>query len=66
MDIDINKYKDGANGLLKSKGMMVDSHCVMCQNGEESINHLFLTCGVAIELWDSVLSPMRQRAPRPI
>jgi hypothetical protein len=39
---------------LRKKNIIVMEWCCMCKKSEESIDHLFLHCEVAIEVWNMV------------
>lgn len=40
---------------LKKHGYVMQSWCCMCKDAEETVDHLFLHCGVAREIWSFVL-----------
>jgi hypothetical protein len=40
---------------LRKRNIIVMEWCYMCKNSGESIDHLFLHCMVAIELWRTIL-----------
>uniref|UniRef100_A0A2N9G3X1 Reverse transcriptase zinc-binding domain-containing protein n=1 Tax=Fagus sylvatica TaxID=28930 RepID=A0A2N9G3X1_FAGSY len=41
---------------LRKRNMVIVNRCCLCKNDAESVDHLFLHCKLAKELWDSVLS----------
>ena len=41
---------------LKHRGMVFANRCFMCEEGEETINHLLIHCRIAKMLWDLLLS----------
>ncbi|KAK4717884.1 hypothetical protein R3W88_016222 [Solanum pinnatisectum] len=45
---------------LTKWGMVVSKRCVMCQNEEETIEHLVINCHFAIWLWSRLLKWMHQ------
>lgn len=36
---------------LSKRGLQLDNKCFICQSNSESINHLFLHCPVASDIW---------------
>ena len=38
---------------LQKRGFVIPIWCSMCKSDEETVDHLFLHCRVARELWDS-------------
>jgi hypothetical protein len=40
---------------LRKRNMVIVNRCCLCKNAAESIDHLFLHCNLAKDLWDSVL-----------
>ncbi len=40
---------------LKKRGCVMQSWCCMCKDAEETVDHLFLHCQVAREIWSFVL-----------
>jgi hypothetical protein len=40
---------------LRKRNMVIVNRCCLCKNAAESIDHLFLHCILAKDLWDSVL-----------
>jgi hypothetical protein len=40
---------------LRERNIIVMEWCYMCKTSEESIDHLFLHCMVATELWSMIL-----------
>uniref|UniRef100_A0A2N9FA08 Zinc-hook domain-containing protein n=1 Tax=Fagus sylvatica TaxID=28930 RepID=A0A2N9FA08_FAGSY len=41
---------------LRKRNMVIVNRCCLCKTAAESIDHLFLHCNLAKDLWDSVLS----------
>jgi hypothetical protein len=41
--------------ILCKRNIMVAEWCCMCKHGGESIDHLFLHCEVATEIWSGIL-----------
>ncbi|KAD6795317.1 hypothetical protein E3N88_06213 [Mikania micrantha] len=41
---------------LQSRGVRIDSTCMVCSSQEETANHALLGCSFADEVWDRVMS----------
>ena len=41
---------------LRKRNMVIVNRCCLCKTAAESVDHLFLHCNLAKDLWDSVLS----------
>ncbi|KAF5188218.1 Reverse transcriptase zinc-binding domain, partial [Thalictrum thalictroides] len=50
---------------LIQKGILITSGCPMCNQGNETIMHLFFHCAWAQELWGDVLYTLGSDAPNP-
>lgn len=37
---------------LKRLGVVGPTRCVMCEQAEEEVDHLFLSCPIATKCWD--------------
>ncbi|XP_056845541.1 uncharacterized protein LOC108844894 [Raphanus sativus] len=48
---------------LISWGLIVPSHCLLCQNGDESRGHFFLVCQFSSQLWISMFDQSSQTPP---
>lgn len=40
---------------LQRRGISLASQCVMCKGAEEEINHLFVGCQVAAQVWQKLM-----------
>ncbi|CAN1338924.1 Putative ribonuclease H protein At1g65750 [Linum perenne] len=49
---------------LQRRGMSLANRCVVCEQEEESVDHLFVNCQFALEVWDRVSSKLSLVGPR--
>ncbi|CAN1792257.1 hypothetical protein LINPERHAP1_LOCUS19606, partial [Linum perenne] len=50
---------------LQQRGMVLANRCVLCGTKEESVQHLFLSCAFASEVWTLVSSKLSIHGPHP-
>ncbi|CAN1304053.1 hypothetical protein LINPERPRIM_LOCUS26067 [Linum perenne] len=50
---------------LQCRGFTLANRCVLCGSNEESVQHLFLSCAFASEVWTLVSSKLSIHGPHP-
>ncbi|CAN1826521.1 hypothetical protein LINPERHAP1_LOCUS31589, partial [Linum perenne] len=50
---------------LQRRGFTLANRCVLCGSNEESVQHLFLSCSFAFDVWTLVSSKLSIHGPHP-